>query len=454
MALTITDELGNTIIEVLSPDEIGNTTVEVLLPAVSGAVGPAGATGATGATGSGGEPGGLTGQVLTKASTNDYDYVWEYKYLGRFNLEAATNRALANATGVTVERYFTCTAEGNGESFNIQSNTPSVDNKIVRKIWYKNEAFETTDVNTWTLVHTFADDATYASTATQWAATLEAQTYGKPPFTLAISWEEAPAFVALFDVYPGGAMAYALHRLRTSYAGSAIRVRRASDNAEQDIGFAITGDLDTGALTSFCAGTNGFIKTWYNQGSATANLTQTTTANQPKVYDSATGVITRNGKAAALFNGSTSNIGLDSAQSRNPAPLSMFTVNERVGSGINQIVAGQVERPQQGYITTNRFQLRIAGGSYNTTNVISGQVVTATVITAANTATIHINGASEFSGAVASIGIDDRFSIGSYNTSATTQAFNGYIQAVIYYRSDQSANRAAIETNILDYFNI
>lgn len=43
-----------------------------------GPSGPAGAAGATGATGAGVKPGGLDGQVLTKASNADYDTTWVY----------------------------------------------------------------------------------------------------------------------------------------------------------------------------------------------------------------------------------------------------------------------------------------------------------------------------------------------------------------------------------------
>ena len=41
----------------------------------------------------------------------------------------------------------------------------------------------------------------------------------------------------LLDVYPNAAAAYSLRLLREAYSGSAIRVRRSSDSAEQDIGF-------------------------------------------------------------------------------------------------------------------------------------------------------------------------------------------------------------------------
>ncbi len=44
---------------------------------------------------------------------------------------------------------------------------------------------------------------------------------------------------------------YSFRKLRTAYAGSAIRVRRSSDNTEQDIGFNASGELDKTSLSSF-----------------------------------------------------------------------------------------------------------------------------------------------------------------------------------------------------------
>ena len=45
---------------------------------LQGPAGPAGATGATGATGAGVKPGGIEGQVLQKASNNDFDTTWVF----------------------------------------------------------------------------------------------------------------------------------------------------------------------------------------------------------------------------------------------------------------------------------------------------------------------------------------------------------------------------------------
>jgi hypothetical protein len=105
----------------------------------------------------------------------------------------------------------------------------------------------------------------------------------------------------LLDDYPNAAAAYSLRKLRTAYTGNAIRVRRASDNTEQNIGF-VNNELDTASLTSFCSGTNGFVTTWYDQSGNGYDATQTTGANQPQIVSSGS-VILDNGKPSLQFDG-------------------------------------------------------------------------------------------------------------------------------------------------------
>ena len=66
------------------------------------------------------------------------------------------------------------------------------------------------------------------------------------------------------DTYSGATVAYSLRKLRTAYSGYAIKVRRSSDNTEQDIGF-VGNVLDTASLLTFCGVSNGFITRWYDQ---------------------------------------------------------------------------------------------------------------------------------------------------------------------------------------------
>jgi hypothetical protein len=382
-------------------------------------------------------------------------------YGARFATEAATNRALANATGVTVERYFTCTAEGNGESFNIQSNTPSAGNKIVRKIWYKNEAFEDTDVNTWTLLHTFADDTAYASTATKWQEYLDGQANGTPPFTLAISWEDVPAVTGILDGYTSGVgLAYATAWLNPSYTGSAIRVRRASDNTEQDIGFDGQ-DLDTSALTTFCTGTNGFIRTWYDQSGNGNDLIQTTTASQPKIYDSSTGVVKDNLLPATTFAGSelitTNELNQTSATNH------IYIVN-RVQAGTDGngyfVESNAIDGDQSPAIAQlnagHDYYLRQSAsntfmGSFSS---IKGTQAIFTCQISNSTSKLFFQGSEICSVSTTTVtAFADKLIVGRY-INANPASFEGTFQAFILYNSDQSANRAAIESALNDYFNV
>jgi hypothetical protein len=100
----------------------------------------------------------------------------------------------------------------------------------------------------------------------------------------------------LLDTYTGAAAAYSLRKLRTAYAGAAIRVRRSSDNAEQDIGF-VANELDTASLLTFCGAGNGFVVTWYDQSGNSRNATQATTTSQPRIVNS--GVV----DAGVVFDG-------------------------------------------------------------------------------------------------------------------------------------------------------
>jgi hypothetical protein len=96
--------------------------------------------------------------------------------------------------------------------------------------------------------------------------------------------------------------AYSLRKLRNAYAGSAIRVRRSSNNAELDIGFTASGDLDTAALLAFVGGGNGFVRTWYDQSGNGRNATQTTAGSQPQIVSNGT-IEMQNGRPALRFNG-------------------------------------------------------------------------------------------------------------------------------------------------------
>ena len=111
-----------------------------------------------------------------------------------------------------------------------------------------------------------------------------------PPYSAAVAG-------LLLDINPNAAFAYSFRKLRTTYAGSAVRIRRSSDNAEQDIGF-VSNNFDIASATTFIGGGSGFLTAWYDQSGNGLNITQATAGAQP-IY-SATGLV---GGPAAQFDG-------------------------------------------------------------------------------------------------------------------------------------------------------
>jgi len=88
-------------------------------------------------------------------------------------------------------------------------------------------------------------------------------------------------FVGAYDAIPSIVAAYGMRRLRGAYTGSILRLRRSSDNAEQDIGYVANGDLDTAAVATFVGAGSGYIQSWYDQSGNAYTAAQTTAANQP-----------------------------------------------------------------------------------------------------------------------------------------------------------------------------
>lgn len=138
---------------------------------------------------------------------------------------------------------------------------------------------------------------------------------------------KTPAFVGLLDTYSGAAAAYSLRQLSSTYTGNCIRVRRSSDNTEQNIGF-VNNVLDEASLLTFCGAGNGFVTTWYDQSGNSKNATNSTAITQPQIVTS--GVVNKIGSLPVM---NTLNKDLVNPQtnSTTQATFSVFQ-NETTGS--------------------------------------------------------------------------------------------------------------------------
>ena len=101
----------------------------------------------------------------------------------------------------------------------------------------------------------------------------------------------------LFDSFPNALVGYSLRSLSDDTV-SVVRVRRDSDDAEQDF---TAEEITNGTLESFTGANNGLVSVWYDQSGNANNMTEATFSNQPTLVSN--GVVNlENGKPCIVFN--------------------------------------------------------------------------------------------------------------------------------------------------------
>ena len=254
----------------------------------------------------------------------------------------------------------------------------------------------------------------------------------------------------LLDDYPNASAAYSLRALSSAYTGPAIEAMKTvgDETFVQNIGFLYDGSLDTDSLLSFAGSDDVFVAKWYDQsGNGNNDAAQASASSQPQIVSSGL-VIKVNDVAAVDFDGTNDYLETDTF-TEIPQPTSYFGVfkfdeskNQNIfdGSSVNRQLIG-------GSDTTYKLfgGIQITGGITNTNqNSFNGILST--------TDSLFINNISVISGNAGSNEIDE-IVMGS-NIFRNGGFLNGKIQELIFYPSDQSANREAIETNINNHYTI
>lgn len=95
-----------------------------------------------------------------------------------------------------------------------------------------------------------------------------------------ITLTDSRVYLPTVTTAPAGV--FGMAKLMPTYSGPAITVRRSSDNATQDIGFAGQG-LNTAAALAFAGAGTLYVTRLYNQDGSGKDLTQTVAASQPQL---------------------------------------------------------------------------------------------------------------------------------------------------------------------------
>jgi len=273
------------------------------------------------------------------------------------------------------------------------------------------------------------------------------------------------AIALLLDNLTGSTGAFSLRKLKSSYNGSAIQVRRVSDNTTQDIGF-INNQLDIASLNSFCSGTDGFVTIWYNQSDSGANAIQTTSSNQPKIYDSSTGIQLENGKPCILFNNSNDNFleVIDTTFGNIQDAISNFSVFKLDNNSAFFPTLFSKSYSEDGAVVVNgEHPIRNLKFWFDNDNVTSSYDISNKHTLVSNFANSGTNGIKVYANSILKVekttsqdltGTNTyKFSIGRNNRD-NSYYWNGTIQEILLFSSNQTTNKTTIEDDINTNYSI
>lgn len=275
------------------------------------------------------------------------------------------------------------------------------------------------------------------------------------------------------DLYKQQFVAYGLRQLSAQYPGAAIRVRRATDDDEQDIGFTSAYGLDTAALEAFVGAGDGFVTTLYDQSGAGRHATQPTPAAQPKI--AVGGVTTTSGGvpsvlfngtsdwfdmalAAGAFSGSDRTHFFASLRSTKTSGTEVFFSASSSTTPVNLLFTVDFLLSPRAFRTVSRRTPGDTGGSAESSVAHANQqrVIVGDTNWLAGTGVIRQDGAEvgtvALSSSAASVsGESDAMYLG---TSLLKSAFfGGYLTELVIYNSGGADVRAGLEANMLKQIN-
>ena len=267
---------------------------------------------------------------------------------------------------------------------------------------------------------------------------------------------QGPVIQRLLDLYPGAAAAYSTRQLNGAYPGAALRVRRDSDNAEQDIGFA-EGVLNEGALTTFVGAGSAFVTTWYDQSGNARHATQTTAANQPRIVNAGV-VFKKNGRVAL----DAVDQYFSTAIPALPQPFTSFTVLDRrtTASGIDETFfrAGTTGAGIGAVAFFNwgsqNGELGALAGVYYQRGLTALNATFSNAIVWNGAASVHSVNGVDFTVNLGPESLGENPNLLSRNVEAGRAPANTAAHEMIFYPDNQASNRAAIEADIMEHFGI
>lgn len=274
----------------------------------------------------------------------------------------------------------------------------------------------------------------------------------------------------VFDTVPAAYALYGLERLVSTYSGPAVRLRRASDNAEQDFTPNNGNRLSRSAIVAWAGtGVQVRVKTWYDQSGNARDATMTTDETQQPILDLSSSVPT-----VFFVNSAIHHMNLPSAAyGRNQAALAMVAVASAEGAiaGVSYTIAGgpcgsvdallDMRLQNSAAPKFASFARRVNSGSFGLpTSAVNGD----------DTGFRSLITEGDFANNVSAISVDGTRTTGTTDTAGNTQdadaysvpaigasrsngaqPFSGHIRCVAFFQAAFSAGQRTALNAALDY---
>jgi len=256
----------------------------------------------------------------------------------------------------------------------------------------------------------------------------------------------------LLDAYGGAAAAYSLRRLSANYGEAVVRVRRSSDNTEQDF---TTTQVTDGTLTTFCGAGDGFVRTLYDQSGNANNAGQATSASQPQIV-SAGSLILEASKPVMRFDGSDDFLLQVNNTTINQPFTTVIATKRNSGSSVDQ----NIFRPPSGasggavlyWAGPSGGLSAFAGSNYASGSSSTNNILCSVVWSGSNSTFVLNSSTSTVNVGTSYLLNNEPLRIGR-GVAVNDYSFMS-LREFIIYPSNQAANLAGINSNINAHYAI
>jgi hypothetical protein len=231
-----------------------------------------------------------------------------------------------------------------------------------------------------------------------------------------------------------------------------LRVRRDSDNSEQDIG-QLAGVLDRNALEIFCGGGEGYMTTFYDQSGSGNDLVQATAADQPFIIDNTTFVDPTTKLPRAQFTNKFLQISQAGQLQPTTTVMAISPINHTSGAVIIDGGSATLGHQAKQSATPSVVELNAGSAASSAEDLSASTVHILAYRINGSSSTIEIDNTGEDSGLVAGANTPLGLTVGADAAGGNDADF--YLHELIYFNSALSASDLkAVRDNMNAYYKV